>query len=133
MRSPITLRQAWRMRGIVALGAIIGVVGFLAGETVLASGAQADGPDSGDSPRVIRSHERASERVSPDFDRDFSDPERVWSEPQRVAPARSSAPFRNCTQARAAGAAPVYAGDPGYGEHLDGDSDGIGCEPYRRR
>lgn len=39
--------------------------------------------------------------------------------------------FRNCDEARAAGAAPVHRGDPGYGPHLDRDNDGIGCEPYR--
>lgn len=39
-----------------------------------------------------------------------------------------SGPFKNCDAARAAGAAPVYAGDPGYGTHLDRDRDGIGCE-----
>ena len=36
--------------------------------------------------------------------------------------------YRNCAEARAAGAAPVYAGDPGYGVHLDRDRDGVGCE-----
>jgi micrococcal nuclease len=36
--------------------------------------------------------------------------------------------WRNCTEAREAGAAPVYRGDPGYGPHLDRDGDGIGCE-----
>lgn len=41
--------------------------------------------------------------------------------------------FRNCAEARAAGAAPVRRGQPGYGSHLDGDGDGIACEPYRRR
>jgi hypothetical protein len=41
------------------------------------------------------------------------------------APARA---FRNCAEARAAGAAPVRAGDPGYGRHLDRDGDGVGCE-----
>lgn len=41
--------------------------------------------------------------------------------------------FRNCTEARAAGAAPVHRGEPGYGAHLDRDGDGIGCEPYRGR
>jgi len=40
----------------------------------------------------------------------------------------SSTYYRNCTAARAAGAAPVRAGDPGYGPHLDRDRDGIGCE-----
>lgn len=41
--------------------------------------------------------------------------------------------YKNCTEARAAGAAPVHRGEPGYGPHLDRDNDGIGCEPYRGR
>ncbi|WP_240325661.1 excalibur calcium-binding domain-containing protein [Sphingomonas mesophila] len=36
--------------------------------------------------------------------------------------------FVNCSAARAAGAAPVRAGDSGYGSHLDRDGDGVGCE-----
>ena len=36
--------------------------------------------------------------------------------------------FANCSRARAAEAAPVRVGDPGYGRHLDRDGDGIGCE-----
>ncbi|WP_366521496.1 excalibur calcium-binding domain-containing protein [Micropruina sp.] len=36
--------------------------------------------------------------------------------------------YRNCSAARAAGAAPVYRGEPGYGRHLDRDGDGVGCE-----
>lgn len=39
-----------------------------------------------------------------------------------------SVSFANCTAARAAGAAPVYRGDPGYAPHLDRDNDGVGCE-----
>jgi hypothetical protein len=38
-----------------------------------------------------------------------------------------SAPFPNCGAALAAGATPVYQGDPGYGPHLDGNGDGIAC------
>ena len=40
----------------------------------------------------------------------------------------SGGAYKNCTAAREAGAAPVYAGDPGYGRHLDRDGDGVGCE-----
>ena len=36
--------------------------------------------------------------------------------------------FSNCSDARAAGAAPVRSDDPGYGFHLDRDRDGVGCE-----
>jgi len=46
---------------------------------------------------------------------------------------RGDGGYVNCAQARAAGAAPVRIGEPGYGPHLDRDGDGIGCEPYRKR
>ncbi|RYE39217.1 MAG: nuclease [Hyphomicrobiales bacterium] len=36
--------------------------------------------------------------------------------------------YPNCAAARAAGAAPLYAGSPGYSLDLDGDRDGIACE-----
>jgi hypothetical protein len=36
-----------------------------------------------------------------------------------------------CNAAREAGAAPIYAGEPGYRPELDRDGDGIACEPYR--
>jgi colicin import membrane protein len=40
----------------------------------------------------------------------------------------TSVSYGNCSEARAAGAAPVRLGDPGYGRHLDRDGDGVGCE-----
>jgi hypothetical protein len=46
----------------------------------------------------------------------------------RSSSSPSGGAFANCAAARAAGAAPVYRGDPGYGSHLDRDNDGIGCE-----
>lgn len=45
-----------------------------------------------------------------------------------TAPAPASVYYKNCTAARAAGAAPLYAGSPGYGSHLDRDGDGVACE-----
>lgn len=46
--------------------------------------------------------------------------------------AERSAYYRNCDAARAAGVAPIPAGAPGYRSELDGDADGLACEPYRR-
>jgi len=55
--------------------------------------------------------------------------------PAPVAPTTPVAPapggsvyYANCTAARAAGAAPIYAGQPGYRTALDGDKDGVACE-----
>lgn len=36
--------------------------------------------------------------------------------------------YSNCSAARAAGAAPIREGNPGYGRHLDRDGDGVACE-----
>ena len=38
--------------------------------------------------------------------------------------------YSGCNEVRAAGVAPLYRHEPGFSERLDGDGDGIGCEPY---
>ena len=48
--------------------------------------------------------------------------------PAPAAPAPSSVYYANCAAAKAAGAAPLYAGQPGYRPAMDGDSDGVACE-----
>jgi hypothetical protein len=58
------------------------------------------------------------------------------SEPS-AAPAAGTSPralsggstyYANCDAVRAAGAAPIHVGDPGYSRRLDRDGDGVGCE-----
>lgn len=44
----------------------------------------------------------------------------------------ASAPYRNCSDARANGASSIQRGEPGYSGHLDRDKDGVACEPYPR-
>ncbi len=36
--------------------------------------------------------------------------------------------YKNCSEARAAGAAPIKQGEPGYRPALDRDNDGVACE-----
>jgi len=53
-----------------------------------------------------------------------------------TGPAASAAPDRSvhysgCNEVRAAGKAPLFAGQPGYRPEMDGDGDGIACEPHR--
>lgn len=43
-------------------------------------------------------------------------------------PSPSGGAFTNCAAARAAGAAPLYRGQPGYQAKLDRDGDGVACE-----
>ncbi|MXP29550.1 calcium-binding protein [Porphyrobacter algicida] len=39
--------------------------------------------------------------------------------------------YSGCDEVRAAGVAPLFSSEPGFSDRLDGDGDGIGCEPYR--
>jgi Excalibur calcium-binding domain/Protein of unknown function (DUF1524) len=48
--------------------------------------------------------------------------------PAPAPPAGSTIYYANCDAVRAAGAAPIHRGDPGYASKLDRDGDGIGCE-----
>lgn len=48
--------------------------------------------------------------------------------PQSLISGGGATFFANCSAARAAGAAPVRAGSPGYSRKLDRDGDGVGCE-----
>ncbi|GLW54634.1 hypothetical protein Kpho01_26450 [Kitasatospora phosalacinea] len=45
-----------------------------------------------------------------------------------VTTEQAAAYYKNCTEAKAAGAAPLHAGDPGYRSALDRDGDGVACE-----
>ncbi|MYR08554.1 DUF1524 domain-containing protein [Gordonia sp. SID5947] len=59
-------------------------------------------------------------------------PPPTTTQPEYVAPPAApeggSAYYANCSAVRAAGAAPIHAGEPGYRSGLDRDGDGVGCE-----
>jgi hypothetical protein len=38
--------------------------------------------------------------------------------------------WSGCNDARAAGTAPIYRGEPGYRPEMDGDDDGVACEMH---
>ncbi|MBT2596201.1 excalibur calcium-binding domain-containing protein [Arthrobacter sp. ISL-72] len=48
--------------------------------------------------------------------------------PVAPAPVPAAAYYANCAAAKAAGAAPLYAGQAGYSTSLDRDRDGVACE-----
>ena len=55
-------------------------------------------------------------------------PEAPAQEPQSEPEEPARTYYANCTEAKAAGAAPLYRGDPGYRAKLDRDHDGVACE-----
>ena len=50
------------------------------------------------------------------------------TDPASPSASPGSGAFASCDAARAAGAAPLHRGDPGYSPQLDGDGDGVACE-----
>ena len=61
----------------------------------------------------------------------------AWDNAQRREAILAALPpgyvFSGCDEVRAAGVAPIYSSEAGFSDRLDGDGDGIGCEPYRSR
>jgi hypothetical protein len=58
-------------------------------------------------------------------------PVAVWAGMARARKPQAGDFWSGCDDARAAGTAPIYSNEPGYRESMDGDGDGIACEPYR--
>ena len=42
----------------------------------------------------------------------------------------ASVHYPGCNEVRAAGKAPLRYGEPGYRTDMDGDGDGVACEPH---
>jgi len=53
----------------------------------------------------------------------------MMSQEERAA-IETSVYYAGCNEVRALGKAPLYRGEPGYREGMDGDGDGVACEPH---
>ena len=58
-------------------------------------------------------------------------PPSLTRSPEENARIEASVTYGGCNEVRALGKAQLYAGEPGYRETMDGDGDGIACEPIR--
>lgn len=103
-----------RLPGVVALSAVVFAVGG-AGSPALAHPGGLNGEGCHNNRKTGGYHCHGGSSSSP-------------STKPKKRPSSGGGAFKNCSEARAAGAAPVRAGDPGYGPHLDRDDDGVGCE-----
>ncbi|WP_212824360.1 excalibur calcium-binding domain-containing protein [Polymorphospora rubra] len=81
-------------------------------------------PGSGGSPTQME--QQASEQPVvevPDVETPDEEPTAPAEEP-----AEEEVSYKNCTEVREAGKAPLREGDPGYSSKLDRDGDGVACE-----
>lgn len=80
--------------------------------------------DEASPPSVTCEEPPAEEEPEPPAPPAPDDPPAEEAEPEGDGP-----PYQNCDAVRAAGAAPIREGDPGFESKFDGDGDGVGCEP----
>lgn len=59
--------------------------------------------------------------------------ELVESQRQAIKARSVDQHYSGCDAARADGRANIPMSDPSYRSHMDGDGDGLACEPYRHR
>ena len=50
---------------------------------------------------------------------------------EEIARIEQSVTYSGCDEVRAIGKAPIYRGTPGYRQNMDGDGDGVACEPIQ--
>ena len=103
--------------GCRGLGLLIAIVGLLA----------ACGPDEGEPVQPLV--DQPTQRPLPTEPQVVvTDPPVVVTEPPIEPTAVPVVYYASCADARAAGAAPLRRGDPGYRPALDRDADGVACE-----
>lgn len=80
------------------------------------------------------SPEERPQALDREWDARPSDKEPLAMEIDRPDPAavERSVHYSGCNEVRALGKAPLRAGEPGYRVEMDGDGDGVACEPVRR-
>lgn len=125
------------MRGLL-IGAI--AIGGLAGYAWTV--ASADVPTYGPRPSaeaVARKNAVSPALVQVPQTEEQNAADSAWSAGQSASEAQArhavekSISYAGCNEVRALGKAPLYAGDPGYRPEMDGDGDGVACEPIRNR
>lgn len=79
------------------------------------------------SPEPSPTRTRTTPAARPTTSRPVPKPTTKKPTPKPTTKAPAAVYYKNCDAVRAAGAAPIRVGDPGYARHLDRDGDGQGC------
>ncbi|MFI7384951.1 excalibur calcium-binding domain-containing protein [Streptomyces sp. NPDC049813] len=85
-------------------------------------------PDVEDGPTVTETVTEPADGTGTTDEREQGATEPPEGESTTEPESPSDTYYENCDEAREAGAAPLFRGEPGYGAHLDRDDDGVACE-----
>ena len=124
-----------RAKAIILSAVMLGGVGGYAWSSLTAPAARAPATRKATTVPLPASPEERPAALDKEW-ASRSDDEAAPATGSATAPAASAAQGRSvhyagCNEVRALGKAPLTAGQPGYRAEMDGDGDGIACEPHR--
>ena len=105
---------------------VVGVIAFALGRWSVSS--PTDHPISQPTSAVPMPSSSAGAETSPTTEPSPVEPTALVSPVVEPEAPTDTVYFARCADARAAGAAPIHEGEPGYAPHLDRDGDGVACE-----
>jgi hypothetical protein len=125
--------QVWATAGAVfVLFAVLGAVTRGPAAAPAAAHSLSDGLERGTGSSATHEPSATPEPGQPRYP-GMAYPTRPATLPSAPTPApTASAYYLNCAAAEAAGAVPISRGHPGYRPELDGDGDGVACDPDER-
>jgi hypothetical protein len=127
--SSTPLRETGAMRAIYLLvaAAILGLAGGYAWSAITRPNPTLQVPKAV-IPKMVDAPQSAEDRQWESESKEKDDALVEQSAPDPTAVERSVY-YAGCNEVRAAGKAPLHSGQPGYRPEMDGDGDGIACEP----
>jgi hypothetical protein len=119
-----------RAKKIILSAVMLGGIGGYAWSSLTAPAAQANAPRKATTVALPASPEERPAALDSEWTSRSDDEVRPATTPVASAAQDQSVTYSGCNEVRAAGKAPLHAGQPGYRPDMDGDDDGIGCEPH---
>jgi len=120
-----------RAKAIMLSAVMFGGIGGYAWSSLTAPAPRAPAPVTATTMPLPASPEELPAALDEEWTSRSEEEARPATGPVASAAQDRSIHYAGCNEVRAAGKAPLHAGQPGYRVEMDGDGDGIACEPYR--
>jgi hypothetical protein len=119
-----------RAMAIILSAVMVGGIGGYAWSSLTAPAARASAPRKATTIPLPASPEERPAALDKEWASRSDDAPLPTPAPVASATQDRSVHYSGCNEVRAAGKAPLTAGQPGYSPEMDGDGDGIACEPH---
>jgi hypothetical protein len=117
-------------KAIILVAVMVGGVGGLAWSSLTAPAARAPAARKATTVALPASPEERPAALDKEWTSRSDDAALPTAAPVASAAPDRSVHYAGCNEVRAAGKAPLTADQPGYRAEMDGDGDGIACEPH---